>query len=401
VRFNPWRGIEDLPSNIWIVFAATLVNRAGTMALPFLVLYLMQRLDFPPTQAGLAIALYGLGSLIAAPLAGWLCDRVGPLVVIRSSLLVSGALLTTFPLAGSYAAILVLTFVWALVGEAYRPAGSAFLSTVVPPQQRKAAYAVYRLAVNLGMSIGPLSGGLLASHVSYSSLFWADGVTTILAGLVFMAARPGARQSDLCTLAAPSCPVKVRVVAWKDVRLLGFVVAILPVAMVFFQFEGALPLFIVRELGLSESVYGAIFLVNTVLIVLFEVPLNLATSGWPHRRLLAIGALLTAAGFGSLAFVSGVFGTVATIAVWTFGEMILLPGSMAYVADISPPERRGSYMGAYHVTFSLAFCLGPWIGIALFGRFGGTTVWATAFCAGTLSSLLLYRLVDETHSNAS
>lgn len=400
MRFNPWRGIENLPTSVWIVFATTLVNRAGTMALPFLVLYLTQRRDFAPSHAGLAIALYGLGSLVAAPIAGCLCDRVGALAVIRSSLTISGALLTAFPLADSYAAILVLTFVWAFFGEAYRPASSALLSALVPPPQRKAAYALYRLAVNLGMGIGPLVGGLLAIHVSYSSLFWADGCSTILAGLVFTVAQPALRHADLGTSAEPSSLPKIRVAALKDIRLLCYMVAILPVAMVFFQFEGALPLFMVRELGLSESVYGAVFLVNTILIVLFEIPLNLATSGWPHHRLLAIGALLTATGFGSLAFVSGVSGIVATIVVWTFGEMILMPGSVAYVADISPPERRGSYMGAYHMIISLAFCLGPWIGTALFDQFGGTTVWAIAFCAGSLSSLLLYRLVDDTHFNA-
>lgn len=185
--------------------------------------------------------------------------------------------------------------------------------------------------------------------------------------------------------------------AWTDPRLLYFMAAILPGAMVFFQFEGALPLFMVRELGLSESVYGAMFLVNTVLIIFLEVPLNLATSGWPHRRLLALGALLTALGFGGLALVTGVAGVAATIVVWTFGEMILAPASAAYVADISPPHRRGQYMGAYHVTFSIAFALGPWIGVALLDRFGGTVVWVVALCAGCLSSAMLWRVgADRT-----
>ena len=395
MRFNPWRGIADLPRGIWIVFAATLINRAGTMALPFLVLYLTQSLGFAPTQAGLAMALYGGGSLVAGPLSGWLCDRVGPLWVIQSSLVMSGTFLAIFPLAQSYTIILAMTFLWAVVGEAYRPAGAAFLSDLVPPRQRNAAYALYRLAVNLGMSIGPLVGGLLASRVSYPSLFWVDGATSILAGVVFAVAHS--------RVVFPSVPVEEcagevsDLTAWTDLRLLYFMVAIMPVAMVFFQFEGALPLFMVRNLGLSESVYGAIFLVNTVLIVLFEVPLNLATSGWPHRRLLALGALLTAVGVGGLVFTTGVLGIAATIVVWTFGEMILMPNSVAYVADISPQKRRGSYMGVYHVTFSLAFGIGPWIGTVLLDQFGATIVWTVAFCAGAISSALLCQISTMPH----
>ena len=102
MRHNPWRGIADLPRGIWIVFAATLINRSGTMALPFLVLYLTKSLEFAAATAGTAITLYGLGSLASAPLAGWLCDRIGPLWVIQGSLVLSGALLTALPAADGY-----------------------------------------------------------------------------------------------------------------------------------------------------------------------------------------------------------------------------------------------------------------------------------------------------------
>jgi MFS family permease len=165
--------------------------------------------------------------------------------------------------------------------------------------------------------------------------------------------------------------------------------------MVFFQFGSAMPLFMVRELGLPESLYGAMFLVNTVLIIFIEVPLNLATTDWPHHRVLALGALLTGLGFGGLALVTGATGVAATIVVWTFGEMILMPGSAAYVADISPPQSRGRYMGAYHVTFSIAFVLGPWLGVLLLDRFGGAAVWTCALCAGCLSSAMLWRVTAE------
>src|SRR5436190_3302819 len=335
MRFNPWNSIADLPRGIWLTFAATLINRSGTMALPFLVLYLTQSHGFTPAQAGLAVAIYGLGSLVSGPLAGWICDRIGPLWVIQSSLLISGLLLATFPLAQSYAAILTLTFVWAFVGEAYRPASSAYLSDLVPSEQRKTAYALYRLAVNLGMSVGPLLGGLLASRVSYPALFWVDGATSVLAGVVFALAHRPPRPSSLPGVRSENCDSLLKAEqfsAWSDPRLLYFLASILLAAMVFFQFEGPLPLFMVRDLGLAESVYGAMFLINTLLIVFCEVPLNIATSGWPHQRLLALGAFLTALGFGGLTFATGTFGVAATIVIWTFGEMILMPGSVAYVA---------------------------------------------------------------------
>src|SRR5437588_108891 len=94
----------------------------------------------------------------------------------------------------SYGALLGVVLGWAILAEAYRPAGAAYLSKVVPSAQRKIGFALHRLAVNLGMSIGPLVAGLLASRVSYTALFWIDGLTSIVAGIVLAAARFGAHR---------------------------------------------------------------------------------------------------------------------------------------------------------------------------------------------------------------
>ena len=81
---NPWRGLRGLPADVWIIFATTLVNRVGTMVLPFLALYLTQRLGYPPGLAGFALTVYGVGGLISAPVAGRLSDRVGACVSYSS-----------------------------------------------------------------------------------------------------------------------------------------------------------------------------------------------------------------------------------------------------------------------------------------------------------------------------
>jgi predicted MFS family arabinose efflux permease len=99
---NPWRGLRDLPKEIWILAAATLVNRAGTMVLPFLVLYLTRTLGITPAHAALALTVYGVAALLTMPVAGRLSDRVGPLVVMKASLLLSGVLLLLFPRRSSW-----------------------------------------------------------------------------------------------------------------------------------------------------------------------------------------------------------------------------------------------------------------------------------------------------------
>src|SRR5215472_7720140 len=135
---NPYRGLRGLPADVWIIAVTTLVNRAGMMALPFLVLYLTRHLHISASVAGLAISAYGVGGLITAPIAGRLADRFGPYSVIRASLGLSGSILLVFPLAHSVPVIFVLTFVWAVVADAARPATMAALTSSAEPEQRKA-----------------------------------------------------------------------------------------------------------------------------------------------------------------------------------------------------------------------------------------------------------------------
>ncbi|HEU5248371.1 MAG TPA: MFS transporter, partial [Thermoanaerobaculia bacterium] len=171
-----WRDLRGMPRGVWILFATTLVNRAGTMVLPFLVLYLTRDLGFTGGQAGAVLFVYGAGALVSSALSGRLSDVLGPMHVIRDSLFLTGVILLVFPFARTHAAVVAMTLALSLAAEAFRPASLAVVADLVKPPQRKPAFALTRLAINLGMSIGPALGGFLAT-VSFRSLFLVNGAS--------------------------------------------------------------------------------------------------------------------------------------------------------------------------------------------------------------------------------
>src|SRR5258707_10143627 len=184
-RLNPWRGLGGLPREVWLLFATNLINRAGMMVLPFLVLYLTRELGFSLARAGTMLAVYGASAIVFGPIGGRLSDRIGALPVMRVSLLASGCVLLLFPLAKSFTAVAAMTVVWAGCSEMFRPASLAAITHVAAPEQRRQAFALNRLAINLGMSIGPALGGFLAT-VSFRAMFSVDAATTLLAGAVLL-----------------------------------------------------------------------------------------------------------------------------------------------------------------------------------------------------------------------
>lgn len=370
--------------------------------LPFLTLYLTVDRRFPASTAGFALTIYGIAAIIIAPVAGRLTDRLGGLRIIKLSLFLSGLILLVFPFANSLISIFLMTGVWALVNEAFRPPSMSIIGDLAGPTQRKAAFALSRLAINLGMSIGPVIGGFLAMR-SFKLLFYADGATAILAGLLLVlmpwrsseSQRPPIDTSQVGSSTNDSLVEVPYSSILKDRRFLYFLIAMIPVELVFFQSLAAMPLFLVRDLHLTEAGFGMLLAINTVLIILIEVPLNAAMGDWTHRHSLALGALLVGLGFGGLAFGGGVYWVAATVVIWTFGEMILLPASAAYVSDIAPPARSGAYMGLYTMGFSVAFAIGPLLGVQAMERFGSGSVWIGALICGCVTSTMIWVSAKE------
>lgn len=392
---NPYRGLRGLPADVWFVAATSFVNRAGVMALPFLVLYVTKELGVAASIAGLSVGVYGMGGFIVAPMAGRLADRVGPLTVLRGSLALGGVMLLLLPLIHNFAVLLGAVFVWAVLAEGARPATLAALAGSAGPEQRKAAIALNRLAVNLGMSIGPAVGGFLAL-VSFPLLFVVDGITCIAAAgllsmLLWIQARRGHKTGEFI---APGDVKRATgfgasAVVWRDRRALAFFATAFLINVVFSQYTGAMALHLVRDLGFRESFYGSLFVLNTLIIVVLEVPLNLAMSHWPAARANALGTALIAVGFGSLGLLhlpSTIYGSVIA---WTFGEMIYFPTATSHVADIAPEGRTGEYMGAFSATFSLAVIVGPWLGTTLLSRYGAGLTFGLMFALGSLSAILV------------
>jgi len=395
--FKAWTELRHLPRSVWVTSAAALINRLGTMALPFLTLFLIRERGYATTQAGLFLSLYGATALIAAPISGRLVDRFGAKKVMVGSFLATSSVVVLVPWTRGTAPLALAIFLWALSNETFRPAVMTNLAGAVGPSQRKQAFALNRWAVNLGMSFGPAMGGLLAVK-SFKLVFLVDGLSSFAAVMVLAFLLPESAPAPKEEKPPhPFAPL-------ADPRLTVALLALLPLSTLFFQMDSTVSLLVVQHLKLTPATYGLMVAVNTVMIVFLEIPLNHASSAWSHRQTMVVGALFTAAGFGMYGMASG-FPTLAlATSIWTVGEMIGSPGMAAYVSEVSPPSQRGAYMGLYMMSWSVAFIIAPWAGTQLFAHLGARMIWPVLAGLGVLSALAFARLpgaANVTTSSAS
>jgi MFS family permease len=388
--------IRNMPAAFWVVIVATLINQMGNMAFVFLVLYCNQALGFSLPLAATTFAAFSGSMLLIGLLGGSVIDRFGALRVMLLALIANGFTLLIFPLLHTYFSIILLCFTWGCTYGLYRPASQAFITQLSTPGMHKITFSLYRLVINLGMSLGPAVGGYLATH-HFASIFLANGIANLTASVVLIT---GLSRSEWfkqkCLIKRSELSMKW---LFKDSSLAWFLAAMIPVSMVFFQHESTLAVYAKESLHLSLSFYGLIFTLNTLMIVLFELPLNIATLNWPYRINLALGSAFITAGFAGIAWSHRAHDILLITVIWTIGEMILYPSSSSYIADIAPEERRGSYMSLYSTCTSIGMLLGPWSGALIMQRFGAHNLWLACGAWGLLSVALFLALPQKTVSS--
>jgi predicted MFS family arabinose efflux permease len=384
----PWRRLADtyraafsgLPREIWLLALTTLVNRSGTMVLPFMTLYLTRKLGFTPVHAGQVLSMYGLGGVAGSFLGGWFSDRCGALRVQGASLIGAGIGFVVLGRLETRAEMLVAVLLVSLIGEAFRPALLTSVALFAPVEVRSRSLALVRLAINLGMSVGPVVGGMLAVH-HYGALFVADALTCWAAALALWAFLGRRRPAQPTRQAAP---VGRAGSPWRDGVFVVFLALVATLALAFLQIWSTLPLYFREHYGLAEDAIGRLLGLNTVAIVLLEMVVLRGIEHLDHLRVAGFGCFLVCAGFGLMPYGHTAAFAALTILVWTGGEMLSLPLTNAFASLRGDTRTAGRYLGAYTLSFSVAMVLAPIIGTAAYQRFGGAAVWHAISLLGVL-----------------
>ena len=365
---------SGLSRSTWLLSFIMLINRSGTMVVPFMMLYLTSaKMGYTIGQAGYVVGLFGAGSLAGAWLGGRLTDKIGFYPVQLATLLGGGCLFILLGQMKSYGLICLFTFLVSLVNEAFRPANSTAIAFYSSEKNRTRSYSLNRLAINLGWALGGAIGGLLAKH-NYQLLFWVDGITNLLAAVLMLVFLRKAGYQP----AGPARPVVAPALsAYKDRTYLIFLLLCSLYACCFFQlFSNGLVHF-EKQLHLSEPVIGLLMALNGVIIVLVEMALiyQLEKRNRSSAYIVA-GMVLTGLSFLLLAIpVHGIIVPVIMVMLVTVGEMLAIPFMNAYWISRTQSSNRGQYAALYTMAWSAAQIIGPIGGAQVAEHFGFTTLW--------------------------
>ncbi len=358
------------------------------MVIPFLSLYLTKNLGFSKDDAGWILVFFGLGSLIGSWLGGWLTDKIGFYKVMVLSLFVTGIGFIGLQYVTSFWGLCFAILLIMVIADTFRPALFVSLKTYSKPENQTRSLALIRLAINLGMGVGPTLAGLIIVMKGYNMLFWIDGLTCITAIVIFnilvkeIKQKPSAEEDKKV--------VKAKNVIYKDSSYWIFIAICFLMGMTFFQLIVTMPIYYEEQFGLNEFNIGLIMFINVAIIVIFEMPFIhfLEKKSLKSTQFIITSCILFGLSFYVLYnnFWLGIL--IVSMVVITFAEMLGFPYTNVFALKRAKDGFEGSYMALYAMAFSLAHIFSSKIGLSIVANFGYQINWLVTGSFAALATVL-------------
>lgn len=384
--FSHYRGIS---ANGWINIFAALINSGASVAILFLSLYLAKRFHYSTISIGWVVTAYGIGAMFGALGGGVLCDYLSSQLVCIYTLFINALTLLIIPYLDNYYVIMFSVFLMGMSNYAFSPANRISIMNESPSNQMRMSSLRYMM-VNLGIGAYVFMGGRIVS-IGYNWLFMFNGLIILLTGIMLLVTYNKFHKQTV-TPAAQEIVTKQ-----SNNKLIFFYLytGLLLIAFIFSQLRITYPLYLHHQYQLSEQLFSNIFLVNTLLIVVLQVPIINFLSRINTILSSGLGALLIGCGVGFTYFGTGYSFLILLCVVWTLGEILFFSTLQTLIFEKAMPEQKGKYMGIAQMTAAFANIIGPVTGSWLYGFADTQYLWFCCIAFGIVALLIHFRVYLE------
>ncbi len=357
------RGFQAYPGQFWLLVLCIFVfTAASSLGFPYEAIFLNHELGIRMTVVGV---VFGIVPALVIPLQMWggqLTDRFGRRRMTILALTVGTLWYVGFAFVREVWQVALLVGIESAFGwPLFQTATNAMVADMVGPALRQEGFSVTRVAMNLGVVVGPAAAGLArGAGVSFRDLFLAAaaGCATMI-----VLAIAGLRESRPAVVEEAGDEKgegrRGYAVVMRDRRFLTFLAVALPPVFVIGTFVSIFSVYVTGEIGIPDGTWGWLLGLNALVVATVQYPLVRATK-WKNRMiLLAFSSALLGIGIGGSAFAGGLASLVVLVIIMSLGETLLAPVATAEVADFAPEELRGRYMGAWTIVWNGGAAMGP------------------------------------------
>ncbi|MGY4920761.1 MFS transporter [Streptomyces sp. 900116325] len=337
--------------------------------LPLTLVFIHEVTGLSATSVGLAVTVAAAAGLAANPLAGILIDRFGSRSILIGTYLLRALGFALYPLVGSFPALIAVAALIAVGDRAYYPATSSYTAAIASGADRDRLYAYVAMARNVGFGLGGLLSTAALSVIGdhgFVVMAVVNAASFVGAAGCLAFAGPRLHTELKQNGAAPRQQHGGYRAILSDRPFLSLVGAEQAFTLVHSVLPVALPVYVVVVLGAPPAVLGVLYTLNTLLLVVGQLPVRKLQARARRTHALALGGAVFAASCGAYAAVAylpeggwQLAGLVAATLVYTAGELMHTAPSSALAAVIAPPAVRRRYLAVYQLTWAVSGILAP------------------------------------------
>jgi MFS family permease len=312
--------------------------------------------------SGLIVGTNSAISIVAGPAYGALIDHIRPRQTLTLSLGLMAAGFATYPLVHEAWQGFLAAAVAGLGNGGFWPSQSTLVAGLTPGERMHSAFAMLRIVMNLGVGLGVVTGGLIASTThpgSFQLLFLADAATFVVFAAVLRQVPETAPPRERHETAGG-----FRTLLRHRAFMLVIVLNVVFVSAGIAQFE-IWPGYMTSEAGVSERGIAVVFAVNTALIVFAQLPISKLEGRRRMPALLGVGVTWSVAWL-SVPLVGAAAGGAEAAALFCLAGMVFAVGECLHgavqgpmVVDLSDERLIGRYMAVSALSWSVGFTVGP------------------------------------------
>lgn len=393
--FDPYKG---LPVSIYVLFFASVVNNMGNFVMPFLTMFLTYKIGLNVGVVGTIVAVSSALGLVGTMIGGKLIDRIGRKKVLITFRMASAIGFVLCAFLKDPVMITTIIMLSNFFGGFSLPVFSTMITDLTKGEQRKAAFSLEYMAINIGFSVGPLLAGFLYENY-LEWLFLGDAITTFisiaLVGVFVPETLPDTEQLASSKVKAYERAEEGTLLTalLKRPVLLMFAFIIVLFFIVFSQFSFGLSLQvgqIFTENG--AAVFGSLMTINALMCSVLTVFITSASQKISSSMSIALGGLLYTIGFGMIAFINSYIMFAISTAIWTVGEILISTNTSVYIANHTPISHRGRFNSVFPIIRKLGFIAGPMLA-GLYVRYTNIkSLWIFIGLLSIIATLMMYRL---------
>ncbi|MBL0385291.1 MFS transporter [Tumebacillus sp. ITR2] len=362
--------LRAYPRALWMMALSVTISAIGESFLWPLTTSYIETFGKSLTVAGLVLLCQYATMLVGNLAGGWLFDRWSGRKTLLLSITAAMLILLAMGTWRSFPLYVGLLIVLGFFQGTFWPILRA-LSTVIWPEGGRRAVNMIYVANNLGVAIGAVIGGILASH-SFTLAFYGNALSYILFLLLFMSNISEshvekAKSSKTDSAGSKGAPREIKRETWVALWLLTIGLGLMVVT--YSQWQTTMSMY-VQSTGISLSSYSVLWTVNGLVIVLLQPLLSwcIQKYAWTLQTQILIAAGLFALAMATVVVWPAYTGFIVGMVILTMGEMLAWPGVPALAAEMAVPGREGMFQGIVTSGQSAGRMIGPLFGAFLFER---------------------------------